>query len=226
MNDLSTTPLFIDSFKVIFAKKNGHCLVQSFSQHLPYLEKNDVCTYLYEFLIINASLDKYTDWISRQSLRSGLLNYINLKHYDSDFCDVLPKILSDCFNVSLQITIMDRNNCPANSLTIYPDPSIPPLLSPVCLSASSSRDIFLLKTKEHYDALIPIYPPHNKFAAPNCDVCTLTIPDPESTPENPPTAHSPTQFFLLKLPHPNPPSQCMTLPIATLSSRAQVAACQ
>ena len=98
----------------------------------------------------------YVDFIDAADLRKGLRDYVHFKRYNSEFCDVLPKILCDCLDMNLIIVCKIGRNvfipvCLENDKSIKPPY---PLATNVHLKGTNG---ILLRANEHYDAIVPIF---------------------------------------------------------------------
>ena len=129
---------------------DGHCLIHSVCALTNTVSKDillNVTRYVSAHPIV------YSDFINAAEMTKGLHDYVNLKVYNSNFCDVLPKILCDCFDVSI-IILSSQGNGDFNFVCIEPDLLEPysPLLSP---NELAGQKLVLLKTLEHYDAIKP-----------------------------------------------------------------------
>ena len=141
-----------DLFKVIPADKDGHCLVQAFCQHTVGLHKKAIMECLLNFLNVRENAERYCQFTtSYNSFIQDMNSYIYLKYFSNDFCDILPKILSECFNVKILIVSRDEGNL--SEICISPEVGVFPMFPVECLLQTGY--VVLLKTGEHYDALIP-----------------------------------------------------------------------
>ena len=142
----------LDSYKVIPADKDGHCLVRAFCEHTVGLKKKTIIECLLNFLNVRMNADRYCQFTTSYDLFIRDMNsYLYLKYFSNDFCDILPKILSDCFNVKILIISRDEGNL--SEICISPEVCVFPLFPIECLLESGY--VLLLKIGQHYNALIP-----------------------------------------------------------------------
>ena len=95
----------------------------------------------------------YRNFISFDDLISGFNSYAATKQFDNDFCDVLPRILADCFGVRILIMYENPDKNWLKAFMFFPNPTIQPALTAKCLTGSSNLVIFF-KRDLHYDAII------------------------------------------------------------------------
>ena len=135
-------------FDLIKSPGDGHCLCHSISTLTGILTRELIDAFI-EF--INANHEHYLGFASKQKLFKGLKDYVKSKVYDSEFCDILPKILCDCLNVDF-IIVCKLDNGDFSFVCLEKDTKLTP--HPL---ASRIRSAFLplLKTGDHYDALMP-----------------------------------------------------------------------
>ena len=120
------------------APKDGHCLVHAFSQHIVGLESEAIIECISSFLNVRSNAELYSQFTSSyDSFIRDMNSYIYLKYFSSDFCDILPKILSDCFNVKIIIISRDEDNL--SELCISPEIGIFPFFQ---LSACLKLDMY------------------------------------------------------------------------------------
>ena len=87
-------------YSLVKSLADGHCLTHSLST-ITELSTTVILDIVIGFLAKFAHL--YTDFIDALDLKKGLHEYVHSKRYNSNFCDILPKILCDCLEINLTI---------------------------------------------------------------------------------------------------------------------------
>ena len=95
-----------EHFQVVLCPRDGHCLVHAFSVHVG-LSSTEICEYVKHFVNDVNVIAHYSQFIRAVELSYGLNRYINQKLFNSTFCDILPRVLSDCFNVFIVIVFAE-----------------------------------------------------------------------------------------------------------------------
>ena len=121
---------------------DGHCLLNSIG---PSIGKSprQMCQLLTSYLNSDHS-HKYPDFINSNDLYRGLKAYVIHKQFNSKFCDLLPQIICDCFNITLAIVTPRGVICLTPRL---------PINSRVPLVGVATVAVFY--KKYHYDSIIP-----------------------------------------------------------------------
>ena len=120
------------------AAGDGHCLLYSTQISWRNQVSNSVPP-TYDEIKTNIFLEviQKPDYNSKHELVSDLKNYILLKHFNSSFGDIVPTIISNCFNIEL---IIINETCD-NLVTITPSTNIP------------QASIVLYRTHDHYSGV-------------------------------------------------------------------------
>ena len=176
-----------------------------------------ICDHLRAFLCRADVSNLYTGFIASNELKRGLEIYVEHKVFFSTFCDILPKILADCYNVNILIV---HENCDLfNPIFIEPDRSIPPLVNISCML--SDRIVSIVKRGLHYDAIRPN--PTPSLFTPNHDPPHTPLRSTELVNISPPPKAQMEQSSSIT-PQTQEPctSSSTTLPRATYGSSASI----